>query len=155
MMVPQVLSIVHATFPAHERGKVFGLFGAIVGLGAVSGPLLGALLTEWNLFGLEWRPIFLINLPVGIAGLILGRRFISESKAPKALKLDLVGVALVDPRPADAALPADPRPRARLAAVGLRLDGRQRRWSSPVSSRTSGCKARGTARRSSSCRCSR
>ncbi|CQR63543.1 MFS transporter [Streptomyces leeuwenhoekii] len=95
LMVPQVLSIVHATFPAHERGKVFGLFGAIVGLGAVSGPLLGALLTEWNLFGLEWRPIFLINLPVGIAGLLLGGRFITESKAPRALKLDLVGVALV------------------------------------------------------------
>ncbi|GAA3866562.1 MFS transporter [Streptomyces lacrimifluminis] len=95
MMVPQVLSIVHATFPAHERGKVFGLFGAIVGLGAVSGPLLGALLTEWDLFGLGWRPIFLINLPVGIAGLILGRRFITESKAPRAMKLDLVGVALV------------------------------------------------------------
>ena len=95
LMVPQVLSIVHATFPAHERGKVFGLFGAIVGLGAVSGPLLGALLTEWNLFGLEWRPIFLINLPVGIAGLVLGRKFITESKAPHALKLDLVGVALV------------------------------------------------------------
>ncbi|MBQ1089626.1 MFS transporter [Streptomyces sp. B93] len=95
LMVPQVLAIVHATFPAHERGKVFGLFGAIVGLGAVSGPLLGALLTQWNLFGLEWRPIFLINLPVGIAGLILGRRFITESKAPRALRLDLVGVALV------------------------------------------------------------
>ncbi|MEW5632755.1 MFS transporter, partial [Streptomyces hydrogenans] len=63
MMVPQVLSIVHVTFPAHERGKVFGMFGAIVGLGAVSGPLLGALLTEWNIAGLEWRPIFLINLP--------------------------------------------------------------------------------------------
>ncbi|WP_031089733.1 MFS transporter, partial [Streptomyces sp. NRRL WC-3549] len=87
LMVPQVLSIVHATFPAHERGKVFGLFGAIVGLGAVSGPLLGALLTEWNLF--------LINLPVGIAGLVLGRKFISESRAPKALRLDLAGVALV------------------------------------------------------------
>ena len=95
MMVPQVLSIVHATFPAHERGKVFGLFGAVVGLGAVSGPLLGALLTEWDLFGLAWRPIFLINLPVGIAGLLLGRRFITESRAPRALKLDLVGVALV------------------------------------------------------------
>ncbi|MFI7410857.1 MFS transporter [Streptomyces sp. NPDC049627] len=95
LMVPQVLSIVHATFPAHERGKVFGLFGAVVGLGAVTGPLLGALLTEWNLFGLEWRPIFLINLPVGIAGLILGSRFITESKAPRALKLDLVGVVLV------------------------------------------------------------
>ncbi|MEV5335790.1 MFS transporter [Streptomyces werraensis] len=95
LMVPQVLSIVHATFPAHERGKVFGLFGAIVGLGAVSGPLLGALLTEGNLFGLEWRPIFLINLPVGVAALVLGSRFITESKAPRALKLDLPGVALV------------------------------------------------------------
>ncbi|MHB9753222.1 MFS transporter [Streptomyces sp. BYX5S] len=95
LMVPQVLSIVHATFPAHERGKVFGLFGAIVGMGAVTGPLLGALLTEWNIAGLAWRPIFLINLPVGIAALILGSRVIGESRAPKALKLDLVGVVLV------------------------------------------------------------
>ncbi|MEU7072615.1 MFS transporter [Streptomyces narbonensis] len=95
MMVPQVLSIIHVTFPAHERGKVFGMFGAIIGLGAVSGPLLGALLTQWNIAGLEWRPIFLINLPVGIAGLILGRKFISESKAPKALRLDIVGMLLV------------------------------------------------------------
>ncbi|MEU2877107.1 MFS transporter [Streptomyces sp. NPDC007070] len=95
LMVPQVLSIVHATFPARERGKVFGLFGAIVGLGAVSGPLLGALLTQWNLFGLEWRPIFLINLPVGVVAFLLGGRFITESRAPRAMKLDLVGVALV------------------------------------------------------------
>ncbi|MCX5226793.1 MFS transporter [Streptomyces sp. NBC_00233] len=95
MMVPQVLSIIHVTFPAHERGKVFGMFGAIIGLGAVSGPLLGALLTQWNIAGLEWRPIFLINLPVGIAGLLLGRKFITESKAPKALRLDMVGVLLV------------------------------------------------------------
>ncbi|MFJ3672199.1 MFS transporter [Streptomyces sp. NPDC090106] len=95
LMVPQVLSIVHATFPAEERGKVFGLFGAIVGLGAVSGPLLGALLTQWDILGLEWRPIFLINLPVGIAALFLGSRYIDESRAPRAMKLDLVGVALV------------------------------------------------------------
>ncbi|WP_435842708.1 MFS transporter [Streptomyces fradiae] len=94
LMVPQVLSIVHATFPAHERGKVFGLFGAIVGLGSVSGPLLGALLMEGDLFGLGWRPIFLINLPVGIAALLLGRVFITESKAPRALRLDLPGVAV-------------------------------------------------------------
>ncbi|GGV03203.1 MFS transporter [Streptomyces litmocidini] len=95
MMVPQVLSIIHVTFPAHERGKVFGMFGAIIGLGAVSGPLLGALLTQWNIAGLEWRPIFLINLPVGVAALFLGRKFIVESKAPKALRLDMVGVLLV------------------------------------------------------------
>lgn len=94
LMVPQVLSIIHATFCGEERGKVFGMFGAVIGLAAVTGPLLGALLTQWDLFGLQWRPIFLINLPVGIAGLLLGRRFIDESKAPKALRLDLIGVAL-------------------------------------------------------------
>jgi EmrB/QacA subfamily drug resistance transporter len=94
LMVPQVLSIIHATFSGEERGKVFGMFGAVIGLAAVTGPLLGALLTQWNVLGLEWRPIFLINLPAGIAGLVLGRRFIDESKAPQALRLDLIGVAL-------------------------------------------------------------
>ena len=94
LMVPQVLAIIHVTFPAHERGKVFGMFGAVIGLGAVCGPLIGALLTEGNLFGLEWRPIFLINLPVGIAGILLGRRFLTESRAPRALRVDLIGTAL-------------------------------------------------------------
>nr|WSX76342.1 MFS transporter [Streptomyces sp. NBC_00899] len=94
LMVPQVLSIIHATFSGEERGKVFGMFGAVIGLAAVTGPLLGALLTQWNILGLEWRPIFLINLPFGIAGLLLGRRFIDESKAPQALRLDIAGVAL-------------------------------------------------------------
>ncbi|MFE0465084.1 MFS transporter, partial [Kitasatospora sp. NPDC058965] len=95
LMVPQVLAIIHSSFPAHERGKVFGMFGAVVGLGAVSGPLLGALLTQWDLAGLQWRPIFLINLPVGVVGLLLGRRFIDESRAERSLKLDLVGMALL------------------------------------------------------------
>ncbi|MGW4895272.1 MFS transporter [Kitasatospora sp. NPDC004240] len=94
LMVPQVLSIIHSTFPAEERGKVFGLFGAVIGLGAVSGPLIGALLTQWDLFGLGWRPIFLINLPVGVAGLLLGRVYIDESRAERALRLDLVGMVL-------------------------------------------------------------
>ncbi|AUG78173.1 MFS transporter [Kitasatospora sp. MMS16-BH015] len=95
LMVPQVLAIIHSTFPAEERGKVFGMFGAMVGLGATLGPLLGALLTEWDLFGLGWRPIFLVNLPIGLLGLVLGLRYVDESRAPRALKLDLVGMALV------------------------------------------------------------
>jgi MFS family permease len=66
----------------------------MIGLGAVTGPLFGALLTQWNLFGLQWRPIFLINLPVGVAGLALGTRCIGESKAAGALRIDLVGTAL-------------------------------------------------------------
>lgn len=94
LMVPQVLAIIHVSFPAHERGKVFGMFGAVIGLGAVCGPLIGALLTEGDLLGLAWRPIFLINLPVGVAGILLGRRFLAESRAPRALRVDLIGTAL-------------------------------------------------------------
>lgn len=94
VMVPQILSTVHATFPPQERGKVFGMWGAIVGLGGLAGPLLGAVLTSWDVFGLSWRPIFLINVPVGIAVLFLGAKYITETKAPHALRLDLVGVVL-------------------------------------------------------------
>jgi EmrB/QacA subfamily drug resistance transporter len=94
LMVPQVLAIINVTFPANERGKVFGMYGAMIGLGAVSGPMIGALLIQWNLFGLDWRPIFLINLPIGILGVVFGYRFIGESKAPKALRLDVIGVVL-------------------------------------------------------------
>ena len=95
LMIPQVLAIMHVTFSFKERGKVFGMFGAMIGIGAVSGPLLGALLTEWDIFGLQWRPIFLINLPIGIAGLMLGKIYISESKSPRALQLDLGGLVFV------------------------------------------------------------
>lgn len=94
MMVPQVLSIMHVSFPPEETGKVFGIFGAVCGIGAVSGPVVGALLTQWDLFGLSWRPIFLINLPIGLAALYVGHRFINESAAPDKPRLDLAGVGL-------------------------------------------------------------
>jgi EmrB/QacA subfamily drug resistance transporter len=94
LMVPQVMAIIHVTFPANERGKVMGMFGGIVGSAAVAGPILGGLLVQWNLFGLHWRPIFLVNLPVGIFGLFIAFRVITESRAPHATKLDLPGVGL-------------------------------------------------------------
>jgi EmrB/QacA subfamily drug resistance transporter len=94
LMVPQVMAIIHVTFPAGERGKVMGMFGGIVGSAAVAGPILGGLLVQWNLLGLHWRPIFLVNLPVGVFGLIVAFRVISESRAPHATKLDLPGVGL-------------------------------------------------------------
>ncbi|ORT56061.1 MFS transporter [Streptomyces sp. CB03238] len=94
LMVPQVLSIIHVTFPTNERGKVFGVYGAVMALGTLAGPLVGALLVQWNLFDLAWRPIFLVNLPLGVAGLLAGWLLIRESKGERAQRLDGVGVVL-------------------------------------------------------------
>jgi EmrB/QacA subfamily drug resistance transporter len=94
IMVPQVLAIIHATFPPQERAKAFGMFGAVAGVAAISGLALGGALVQWNLFGLSWRLIFLINVPLGVAGLVVGARAIKESLSPAALRPDLMGVAL-------------------------------------------------------------
>ncbi|WP_371525049.1 MFS transporter [Streptomyces sp. NBC_01283] len=94
LMIPQVLATLHVTFEGQNRSKAFGLYGAGLSLANVLGPVMGGLLTEADLFGLSWRPIFLINVPVGLAVLFLGRRFIPESTAQKADRLDLPGMLL-------------------------------------------------------------
>ncbi|WP_197287598.1 MFS transporter [Streptomyces apocyni] len=94
VMVPQVLSIIHVTFSKKERGTAFALHGLVGGLAATLGLAIGGLLVQWNLFDLSWRTIFLINVPIGILGLIYGSKVITESKAPQALRLDTIGVVL-------------------------------------------------------------
>ncbi|MFK0295090.1 MFS transporter [Streptomyces sp. NPDC090442] len=94
LMVPQVLSIIHVSFARQERGKVFGIFGAVSSLGVLAGPLVGALLVEGDVFGLGWRPIFLVNLPLGVLGLIAGTLLVRESKAERAAGLDVGGMLL-------------------------------------------------------------
>jgi EmrB/QacA subfamily drug resistance transporter len=94
LMIPQVLAIIQVTFPPAERGKVFGVYGGVAGSASVAGPVLGGLLVQWNLAGWHWRPIFLVNIPVGVAGLIAAWFVIGDSKAPGARRLDLPGAAL-------------------------------------------------------------
>jgi EmrB/QacA subfamily drug resistance transporter len=94
-LFPQVLSIMQVTFPPRERATAFGLFGTVIGTASFSGNVLGGLLVHANIFHLGWRPVFLINLPVGIATFLAGLRFIAESRSPKARRLDLGGVAIV------------------------------------------------------------
>ncbi|MGA5425127.1 MFS transporter [Streptomyces lavendulocolor] len=93
-MVPQVLATLHVTFDEGSRAKAFGLYGTVMSLGSVTGPVLGGVLTQADLFGLGWRPIFLINLPIGIAALILGLRFLPESHDRTAQRLDPLGMLL-------------------------------------------------------------
>ena len=94
LMIPQVLAIIHVTFPPQERGKVFGVYGGVAGSASVAGPVLGGLLVQWNLAGWAWRPIFLVNLPVGVAGLVIAWFVVRESTAPGVTRLDLPGAAL-------------------------------------------------------------
>ena len=95
LLFPQVLAIMQVTFPQNERAKAFGLFGTVIGTSSFSGNVLGGLLVSANLFDLSWRPIFLINLPIGIATVFAAKKFIKESRSPKARRLDLGGVAIL------------------------------------------------------------
>jgi EmrB/QacA subfamily drug resistance transporter len=94
MMTPQVLAIATVTFPPEERGQSFSLFGLSAGLAAVAGPLIGGLLIGANFGGLDWRPIFLVNVPIGILAVVLGWFIIPRPPGHPDLKNDYVGIAL-------------------------------------------------------------
>lgn len=93
-MVPQVLSIIQVLYAPKERAAVLGAYGAVTGSAAVAGPLLGGVLTTYDVLGLEWRSIFVINIPVGLLLLVLGSSAIPESRSARAARLDLRGVVL-------------------------------------------------------------
>ena len=95
LLLPQVSSFIQVLFPLHERPRAFGIQGAIIGLGIVAGPLLGGLLIGANLFGAQWRPIFLVNAPLGLLTLVLAARVLPESKADQARDFDIAGVVLL------------------------------------------------------------
>ncbi|MCC5581456.1 MFS transporter [Microtetraspora sp. AC03309] len=97
MMVPQVISTIQLIFPPKERGGAFAVYGGVAGLATISGPLLGGLLLNADLFGSGWRSIFLINLPLGVAAFVAAIAIMPEVRVPLAhtLRLDLVGSFLI------------------------------------------------------------
>jgi len=95
LMYPQVLSIIQVTFKGTERSLALGLFAAVGGIGAITGNIIGGLLIQLNLAGLAWRPIFLVNVPIGIFGVVAGFLVLKPSRADRAPKLDLPGVGLI------------------------------------------------------------
>ncbi|MFF4355644.1 MFS transporter [Streptomyces sp. NPDC001604] len=92
MLNPVAMSIITNTFtdPA-ERARAIGVWGGVVGISMAAGPLAGGLLVE----SVGWRSIFWVNLPVGLAALLLTLRYVPESRAPKARRPDPVGQLLV------------------------------------------------------------
>jgi EmrB/QacA subfamily drug resistance transporter len=95
MMVPQGIGLIRQIFPPSEMGAAFAVFGPVMGLSAVTGPVLGGYLTDADLFGTGWRAIFLINVPIALTAFALALRVLPESRAPHAPRLDLPGVGLL------------------------------------------------------------
>ncbi len=92
MLNPVAMSIITNTFTQpRERARAIGVWGAVVGISMAAGPIIGGVLVE----SVGWRSIFWINLPVGLAALVLTWRFVPESRAPKARRPDPVGQFLV------------------------------------------------------------
>ncbi|MFI7001442.1 MFS transporter [Nocardia sp. NPDC050175] len=94
LMVPQILAIIRVTFPENERAKAIALYSAVGGSASAVGLSLGGLLVQWDLFELAWRPIFLVNIPVGIAALFAAAAVLKDSRSPVPPRLDVVGMML-------------------------------------------------------------
>ena len=94
IMTPQVLAIVQVTFPPEEKGQTFSLFGLSASLAAVTGPLVGGVLIGANIGGLDWRPIFLVNIPVGLVAIGAGWFLIPRTPGHPELKNDFIGITL-------------------------------------------------------------
>ncbi len=95
LMFPQVLGSIQAGFEGADRRRALGWFGAMAGAGGAVGQLVGGALLAANIGGLSWRPLFLVNVPIGVLALILSPRLIPETRAAVAAPLDLPGAALL------------------------------------------------------------
>lgn len=92
MLNPVAMSIITNTFTdPRERARAIGVWGGVVGISMAAGPVVGGLLVD----SVGWRSIFWINLPVGLAALLLTWRYVPESRAPKPRRPDPVGQLLV------------------------------------------------------------
>jgi MFS family permease len=96
LMVPQVLSGIQLGFEGAARARALGTYAAALSAGAVIGQLLGGVLVSVDLLGTHWRPIFLVNVPVGVAVLVAGRRLLpADGSRDGSRRLDLPGAAML------------------------------------------------------------
>jgi EmrB/QacA subfamily drug resistance transporter len=101
ILLPQVFGLIRDLFEAHEMGKAFGVYGPVMGLAAMLGPIASGGLISLDVLGTGWRAIFAVNVPVGLAALALGFRTLPKAAGPGASaggtrrgRLDLPGALL-------------------------------------------------------------
>ncbi|WP_299310092.1 MFS transporter [uncultured Croceicoccus sp.] len=94
VMAPQTMAVVQVLYTPLERVTKLAYFGVIVGLAAILGPIIGGLLIEWNLFGLGWRLIFLINLPIGLGAILVGLFVLPKRDPSASLRIDPAGALI-------------------------------------------------------------
>jgi len=92
LMVPQVMSLIQRTFTGTARTRALGLYSAVLAGGMAIGQVAGGLLVSADLFGSGWRPVFLVNVPIGLALLAAGRRLLPELPGDPDRRFDLPGL---------------------------------------------------------------
>lgn len=95
LLVPQVLATIHVSLRGAAHSRAIGLYGAIGGLAFIVGQVLGGFLVSSDVAGLGWRSVFLVNLPVCAAVLILLERRVPETKSDHAARVDMPGTLVL------------------------------------------------------------
>ncbi|MDF8333799.1 MFS transporter [Novosphingobium cyanobacteriorum] len=94
LMAPQSMALLQVLFDPLERVSKLALFGVIGGLASIAGPIIGGLLIKADLFGLGWRLVFLINVPVGILAMAMARAYLPATRSDRHSGYDSPGMVL-------------------------------------------------------------
>ncbi|MCW2912241.1 MAG: Drug resistance transporter, EmrB/QacA subfamily [Actinomycetia bacterium] len=94
VMIPQCFGLIRDLFPGEDQAKAWGVFGPAIGLATILGPITAGLLIKADLFGADWRMIFLINLPLGAFTLIAGGKALPTSAGDRSGGLDVAGMLI-------------------------------------------------------------
>ncbi|MGW1592597.1 MFS transporter [Streptomyces sp. NPDC002343] len=95
LLLPQVLATIHATTSGERRSRAVALYGSVGGVSIVLGQVLGGVLVAADPAGTGWRAVFLVNVPVAVAGLGCALRSVPDSRAQRPARADLAGTALL------------------------------------------------------------
>ncbi|MFD5918664.1 MFS transporter [Kitasatospora sp. NPDC058201] len=95
LLVPQVLGTITAATHGARRGRALSVYGAVAGISVVIGQVLGGILVAADLFGTGWRSVFLLNVPFALLTVGLAFRYVPESRAEQAAKVDIAGTVLL------------------------------------------------------------